>query len=85
MCDKLNAAQTPDPIALGSPRWWHTIKVDPLEIDNAGNLELRESVVEALKEHGPMNRTQIRAAVQKGKTAVDEILARMELDQFASP
>ena len=80
MCDKLNAARTPDPIALGSPRWWHTIKVDPLEIDNAGNLELRESVVDALKEHGPMNRTQIRAAVQKGETAVDEILARMELN-----
>ena len=80
LCDKLNAAQTPDPIALGSPQWWHKIDVDPLGMDDAANIELRESVIDALKEHGAMNRTQIRAAVQKGKTAVDEILARMELD-----
>lgn len=79
-CDKLNSAQTPDPIALGSPQWWHKIDVDPLEMDDAANIELRESVIDALKENGPMNRTQIRAVLQKGKTAVDEILARMEMD-----
>lgn len=81
LCDKLNSAQTPDPIALGSPRWWEKIEVDPLEIDDPANLELRERVVDAIKEHGPMNRTQIRATIQKGKTAVDEMLARLEMDK----
>ena len=28
-----------------------------------------------------MNRTKIRATVQKGKSAVDEMLARMEMDK----
>lgn len=83
-CDKLNAAKAPDAVALGSPRWWSKIDIDPIEIDSSANLDLRDRVVAALKEHGPMNRTQIRAAVQKGKTAVDETLARMELDKSLS-
>ena len=80
-CDKLNSAQTPSPVALGSPRWWETIEVDPELIDDAVNLKLRETVLSAIRKHGPMNRTAIRAAVQKGKAAVDDILARMELDK----
>ena len=57
------------------------IEVDPLEIDDAANLELRDRVVDAIKKNGPLNRTQIRASVKKGKTAVDEMLARLEMDK----
>ena len=42
---------------------------------------MRESIVDALKEHGPLNRTKIRAVLHKGKTAVDDTLAKMELDR----
>ena len=80
VCDKLNAAQNPSPVALGSPRWWQTIDVDPMEIDDADTLEIRESIVDAIKEHGPLNRSKIRAALRKGKTAVDNTLAKMEMD-----
>ena len=81
VCDKLNSAPTPNPFALASPRWWAAIDVDPLEIDDADRLEMRESIVDALKEHGPLNRTKIRAVLHKGKTAVDDTLAKMELDR----
>ena len=81
VCDKLNSAPTPNPFALASPRWWAAIDVDPLEIDDADRLEMRESIVDALKEHGPLNRSKIRATLHKGKTAVDDMLAKMELDR----
>ena len=79
-CDKLNAAQIPSPFALASPRWWQAIAVDPIEIDDADSLEIRASILAAIREHGPLNRAKIRAAIHKGKTAVDSTLDKMELD-----
>ena len=79
-CDKLNSAQIPSPFALASPRWWQTINIDPMEIDDADTLEIRESILAAIREHGPLNRSKIRAAVRKGKTAVDTTIDKMEGD-----
>ena len=79
-CDKLNSAQIPAPFALASPRWWQAIDVDPIEIDDADSLEIRASILAAIREHGPLNRSKIRAAIHKGKTAVDSTLEKMELD-----
>ena len=80
-CDKLNAAKAPAPVALGSPRWWQAIEVDPMLIDDAEAIELRESIVAALQAHGPLNRRQICATLHKGKGAVDDALAKMEMDR----
>ena len=79
-CDKLNSAATPNPVALASPRWWQAIEVDPAEIDDANTLEIRESIISTIREHGPLNRAQIRATLHKGKTAVDNTLEKMGLD-----
>ena len=65
-CDKLNSAQIPSPFALASPRWWHAIDIDPTEIDDADTLEIRDSILAAISEHGPLNRSKIRAAIHKG-------------------
>ena len=51
-----------------------------MEIDDADTLEIRESILAAIREHGPLNRSKIRAAIHKGKTAVDSTLEKMELD-----
>ena len=80
-CDKLNAAKPPSPVALGSPRWWQAIEVDPMLIDDADAIELRESIIATIREHGQLNRRQIRSTLHKGKGAVDDALAKMELDR----